>query len=1105
MQSSRPIYEEADTEPARAVIVLAVRLMSLTDQLRDAGSPVRVYVDGISPVLMALKSDDTSTATDALGLLELVRSSTILPPVRGVDVSRAGMAVDFRVRIALGGFNARDSAAALGVAELPLHEGHVENGSHRARILTEAFEVALQLLESPSAEADIDRAALLLAHCEQIHRGKAAVLRGAVGKACDLASDGREFAEGLDAVSLADLRSMMESNSAQVDQWREQIVNGESFEPNPMFAGSSLVGGADADWLIGDTLIDSKAYAELTVPKLRSFLRQLLGYVMLDLDDSLRIRTVGVWLPRQGRTKTWGLEVLLGGDPEELLPTLREGFRKSAGGQQIGIHVPVTQRRRYEILADNKHTPARMLVDLARDEDAGIRFRIGRNAMTPEVTIRALARDRYARVREGVAKNVSAPADVLEALSRDSSTVVRRAAAVNPRTPTAALMALGNAPVHGHYDQILPDVDLQSGLEVALSNSTGAAVVRVSQGRDDSALEERWFRDFLLLTRGGFPRSTTSRIPLPTASELWARKMGRSTDVPDWLAEGLPDLVKYDLMRKERPAWVRQVVSRDLDVGDPSVRDKLLADADPEIRWSALQRTVHAPDDVLSPLLGELAGSRAERIRFRREGEDLQHWGWRRTPAEHDKEVLQLVASHPSTPESALRDLAGTKSTDILVRLIENPSLPVEDLAILLSRLSSIRFVEPRERLAASSSIPAAAARVLVHDRNIGVRIMLAGNEALPTDVLASLAEDQEPSVRLAVVLNPSLPADLVVAIAEPLLLSSVDELLLDSLRAVALRDNVELTETLVEDALERLSKSRVRDPDMRQIAANDQRTGDRTLDRLAGSADDSVRSAVAGNSRTSPQTLATLAADPVFQVRTAVAGNDALELALLVTLAYDDEPAVRASAAARPQLGSALLGQLLLDDDRSVRLAAWRNPATSTEDRDQAEAAWEQAFVAAALSRDELEERVASKRADVRMYVAYDRRTPGDVLALLGGERRSVKVRRAVAANPNTPADVLASLADDTDTEVRQAVAFNGATPPEVLATLAGRSIDLALLVSMNPDAPIGVLDALVEDGDPLVAHVSAGAKAIRASLTQGGSAGTQKGLADGAGPGGE
>ncbi|MDJ0323136.1 hypothetical protein QMG61_05085 [Cryobacterium sp. PH31-AA6] len=421
--------------------------------------------------------------------------------------------------------------------------------------------MAVQILESPSSEADLDRAALLLAHCEQIHRDMIKVLKGSVGKACDHASGGQDFANGLDTLSLEDLRSMMESNSAQIDLWREQIANGERFELNPEFAGSMLVGGADADWLVGDVLIDSKAYAELTVPKLRDFLRQLLGYVMLDLDDSLRIRTVGVWLPRQGLTRTWALRTLLGGDPEDLLPALRLGFVKAADGQQIGIHVPVTQHRKDEMLADNRNTPRHMLIDLARNMDAGIRFRIGRNAMVPEETMRELARDRYASVRKGVAGNESAPMDVLAALSKDNSIVVRRAAAANLRTPKAQLMALGETPEDGCSSETQLAIESVTGDEVAPPRASRRAVVRVAQDRDDLALETRWFMEFLALSRGGFPRGLGLRIPLPMASQYWALDTG-AVYRRSRLADGGPPRHREEGPHTHRPPGVGETGGR---------------------------------------------------------------------------------------------------------------------------------------------------------------------------------------------------------------------------------------------------------------------------------------------------------------------------------------------------------------------------------------------------------------------------------------------------------------------------------------------------------------------------------------------------------------
>lgn len=235
-----------------------------------------------------------------LGMVKVAASELITPLPLGVDATRSGTAFDIRTRIALGGFDVGTSASAAGVAELPHYIDKMDNGLHRARILTEAFQVAEELLASPSDEADLDRASILLAHCEQLHRDGPKVLDGAFGVACDDAEDGLSFAAALDPRALTDIRSLLVANTRQINSWRDRIAEGERFEPNPWFSGGMLLGGADGDWLVGDTLIDCKVYSELSIPTLRGFLRQLLGYVMLDLDDALSVRSVGVWLPGRG-------------------------------------------------------------------------------------------------------------------------------------------------------------------------------------------------------------------------------------------------------------------------------------------------------------------------------------------------------------------------------------------------------------------------------------------------------------------------------------------------------------------------------------------------------------------------------------------------------------------------------------------------------------------------------------------------------------------------------------------------------------------------------------------------------------------------------------
>jgi hypothetical protein len=70
------------------------------------------------------------------------------------------------------------------------------------------------------------------------------------------------------------------------------------------FAGSSDVGGADADLILDGLLIDVKgtvAPSRLRKPEFY----QLLGYALLDYDDEYGIDRLGFYLPRFGRLITW--------------------------------------------------------------------------------------------------------------------------------------------------------------------------------------------------------------------------------------------------------------------------------------------------------------------------------------------------------------------------------------------------------------------------------------------------------------------------------------------------------------------------------------------------------------------------------------------------------------------------------------------------------------------------------------------------------------------------------------------------------------------------------------------------------------------------------
>ena len=122
---------------------------------------------------------------------------------------------------------------------------------------------------------------------------------------------------------LADVSNLRAANQAQVEQWRTMIRKGVEYTENPHFTGASLVGGADGDWFIDDTLFDFKVKDTITAPWVRKVLMQLLGYLILDLDNDYQAKRIGIWLPRQATVKTWTIEEILGSDASTILAKAR--------------------------------------------------------------------------------------------------------------------------------------------------------------------------------------------------------------------------------------------------------------------------------------------------------------------------------------------------------------------------------------------------------------------------------------------------------------------------------------------------------------------------------------------------------------------------------------------------------------------------------------------------------------------------------------------------------------------------------------------------------------------------------------------------------------
>lgn len=79
---------------------------------------------------------------------------------------------------------------------------------------------------------------------------------------------------------------------------------------NPTFDGSRDVGGADADMIIGDTLVDLKTSRQQR-PCDRQDLWQLVGYVLLDYRGKRPVSALALDFVRRDKTFSWPLDDLL--------------------------------------------------------------------------------------------------------------------------------------------------------------------------------------------------------------------------------------------------------------------------------------------------------------------------------------------------------------------------------------------------------------------------------------------------------------------------------------------------------------------------------------------------------------------------------------------------------------------------------------------------------------------------------------------------------------------------------------------------------------------------------------------------------------------------
>lgn len=297
--------------------------MSLTSHLSNSRDPVRAWIDARFPDIGALVSDSRRSLRDA----------TTTCAIDGRPPTTSGIAVDYRIRYAF---------AVTAPAELIAYAGAADVLSDLLLEVDPEHQVLWRMV--PGAGLGVQQTvdpltpglppnpvsaffALLAERIPTI---------APVGRALDVVAE-RELSRYCFGLSLFEevfrtgmvapgslldgLRpttTLDEFLSAIPDVWVEDLAQlaplfleafgdrfGRPVVLNPVFAQSRAVGGADADLISDGMLLEIKTTINPRIDG--AWIRQLLGYLLLDTPGEFEVTSLGLYLARQGRLLEWPL------------------------------------------------------------------------------------------------------------------------------------------------------------------------------------------------------------------------------------------------------------------------------------------------------------------------------------------------------------------------------------------------------------------------------------------------------------------------------------------------------------------------------------------------------------------------------------------------------------------------------------------------------------------------------------------------------------------------------------------------------------------------------------------------------------------------------
>jgi hypothetical protein len=300
-----------------------MRPRPLTEHLKDTYSPVRQFLKQRFPRTASLTQEAN---------LQLQSEVTIDPGFKPKIYDLLATAIGYRIRYSFAITPSDQLAAREGTRLFPFYWGGYPYRSRSEKLIEDFFgslDDTLEAIAPVKQRLEDEQEKLLARYCyvlalfEQLYRDTASCLYSPLLMPRRKQSVDELLAIPTDA-EIADLCAM---SCLFYDRYHDRLSLRSVLSPT--FKECGVVSESDADLIVDRCLMEIKAGIKPEITPL--LLWQLAGYLLLDNKDKHKIRSVGIYIVRQGKLLQWPTEDflhLLTGNETVSLAQLRQEFRK---------------------------------------------------------------------------------------------------------------------------------------------------------------------------------------------------------------------------------------------------------------------------------------------------------------------------------------------------------------------------------------------------------------------------------------------------------------------------------------------------------------------------------------------------------------------------------------------------------------------------------------------------------------------------------------------------------------------------------------------------------------------------------------------------------